>query len=76
VEVKLERAGNVRLFAYSKGKVLAGPNKDQEFAEKPVSYIYTTEGQTFAEVMGFLAGQEGSLAQGPIEEATLKSVKE
>jgi hypothetical protein len=50
VEVKLERVGNVRLFTYSNGKVLAGPNNDQEVSPKPFSYVYTTDGQMFSKV--------------------------
>ncbi len=76
VEVKLERVGNVRLFTYSNGKVLAGPNKDQEVSPKPFSYVYTTDGQMFAEVMGFLAGQEESLAKAAPQLTIWKRAKE
>jgi hypothetical protein len=34
----------------SKGKIIAKPNKGQQFAEKPISAIYMTDGQIFAEV--------------------------
>jgi hypothetical protein len=76
VAVKLGRAGNVRLLTFAKGKVVAGPDKGKAFAEQPISYIYTTDGQTSAEVLGLMVGEEAWLAKGGPQVAIWKRVKE
>jgi hypothetical protein len=75
VEFKLDRLGNIRVFTFSKMKVVDGPNKGKEYPGA-YTYIYTTDGQTFAEAQGILIGQEGTLAQGGPKLNVWKRAKE
>jgi hypothetical protein len=57
VEFKLEKNGPVGLFTYFNLEITAGQNKGSK-EPRPNSYIYRVDNNTFAEVWGFLPGQE------------------
>jgi uncharacterized protein (TIGR03067 family) len=57
VDFKLESRGDVKIFTYFNWEATEGPEKGVKVAA-PTSYIYRADRHTFAEVWGFLHGQE------------------
>ena len=55
LQFNLRKTDEVSVFTYANLEVTDGPNKGQK-AAGPFSYAYRTEGDTFYEVLGILAG--------------------
>jgi hypothetical protein len=60
-EFKLETRGAVRVFTYSRVKVVAGPEAGREHAGE-FAYIYKVDGDTFVEAHGLLIGDESPIS--------------
>lgn len=57
VDFKLERRQGIKIFTYFNWVSTAGPDLGHK-SPAPVSYIYRADDNTFAEVWGFVPGQE------------------
>jgi uncharacterized protein (TIGR03067 family) len=57
VDFKLERYNGVKIFTFFNWTATEGPEKGHKSPD-PVSYIYRADDHTYAEVWGFLPGQE------------------
>jgi hypothetical protein len=58
VDFVLDSAGPVKIFTFSNQEILEGPDKGRKYPGT-VSYVYRVRPREFAEVWGFLPGQEG-----------------
>ena len=70
VDIEVLRAHDVRVFRFTNGEILEGPNKGQKMEGS--AYVYRITEDTFTEVFGFIVGQE----QQQITARVYKRVKE